>query len=85
MRLFAIYKWFPQLQKADHEYKELIDRGVAILFSKLFSNEDKFTFSDNIDRVMKCEIKTERAIFQIANIYAPKIPTDRKKTYWNRF
>ena len=54
-------------------------RGVAILLSKMFSNEVKFTFSDKIGRVMKCEIKTETALFHISNIYAPNIPIDRKK------
>jgi hypothetical protein len=78
VRLFTIYKWFPELQKADHEYKALIDRGVAILLSKNYSNEVKFTFSENIVRVMKCEIKTETDIFQISNNYAPNIPTDRE-------
>jgi len=54
-------------------------RGVAILPSKFFSNEVKFTFSDKIGRVMKCEIITETALFHISNIYASNIPIDRKK------
>jgi exonuclease III len=53
-------------------------RVVAILLSKFVSNEVKFTFSDNIGRVLKCEVKTETAIFQISNIDAPNISTDRE-------
>jgi len=84
VRLFAIYKWFTELQQAGHEYKELIDRGVAILLSKFFSNEVKFTFSDNIGRVMKCEIKTKR-LFCRFPIFTPRIYRPTEKTYWNRF
>ena len=46
------------------KYKELIDRGVTILLINFFSNEVKFTFSENIVRVMKCEIKTKRLFFR---------------------
>ena len=49
--------------------------------SKIFSNEVKFTFSDKIGRVMKCEIKTETALFHFSNIYAPNITIDREKRF----